>query len=163
MIEFDESGMKFVFPEETTFHIEASELYTRINGKGVQSVECITLKNGHVLVIEAKQSVPKSYETEVEQFWQSIRRKNVDSLLVVSRKIWWKETAEIGNTLLAAINDRPKFVFMLVMKGLSVDVCNGLSEVYRAKIRDVLRIYNAEAIVINEEQAAKRGIIKTRD
>ena len=163
MIEFDESGMKFAFPDETTFHIETSEHYSKVNGKGVQSVECITLKNGRVLVIEAKKSVPKSKEPEIELFWQNIRRKNVDSLMIIFREIWWAETTEIGSKLLSAINDKPKFVFVLVVNGLSKDVCNGLTEIYRKKIRDVLGIFCAEAIVINEEQAAKRGIIKQYD
>ena len=46
MVEFEESGMRFLFAAEKTYYIEKSDVYAKkLNGAGVSSVECVTLRD----------------------------------------------------------------------------------------------------------------------
>ena len=68
-ITFIESGMHFGLPRDGTFYIEKLDLYDRqLNGKGVSSVECITLRRHCVLFIEAKTSAPNPQNNKAGRF-----------------------------------------------------------------------------------------------
>lgn len=61
MLEFEESGMRFQFPEKEIFYIEKTAPYdTKLRSYGISSVECVTLYGEKVLFIEAKMSAPQS-------------------------------------------------------------------------------------------------------
>lgn len=161
MVEFDESGMSFAFEEDNIFYIEKSALYRRLNGKGVACVECIVLQNDKICFLEAKKSIPISRNDEIDIFWSQIRKKNIDSVLLLNRCIIENDIDEIGNSLKDVFCGKHSTIFVLVINGINIDMCQAFSAKFKKWIKDLQAIYGAEVVVLNEELAKKSGMIKS--
>ncbi len=157
MIKFIESGMEFAIDEGSSFHIEKSECYKEVKSHGVKTVEFVTMIKNRIFVVEAKQSAPKNEEG---LFWEQCKDKDVHSMLVMSKAILTDNTTEIGSKLVDAIKQDMHIVFLLILKGFDTVSCGDFGEVYRGKIKEIAKIYNAEALVINDTQARKLRLIQ---
>lgn len=168
MIEFEESGMRFAFEKEKSFHIESSSVYRRLSSKGVKSVECITMRTIHkeknVLLIEAKRSTPNPEEpaSDVSDFLDSICRKNKDSLQLCYASLHgiWDAGGEIGPDLAQALRERPQIKCVLIVKGYETEWCQNMTELLRDRLYSWLRMWKAEVWVLTEAQAQKAGLIQ---
>ncbi len=160
MVEFCESGMNFSFDEKKTYHIEKSELYEKIKGKGVACVECIVLHKKYMCFIEAKSSVPVTKDSDKEKFWNQIRKKDVDSFLMFSRQVLEEKSLDIGEELRKAYFNKPSIRFVLIINGRTLEECQALTFYYRKKLSDISAIYNAEVVVMNEVMATKQSLVE---
>lgn len=163
MIDFEESGMRFQFTVEKSFHVEKSEVYDkRLNGHGVCSVECITLRGEKVLFIEAKSSAPNP-DTASERFFDYIRgivRKFQDSLSLceaIHSNLW--SGKEIGDELAERLWNCPKIVFVLIIQHHKKEWLREVQDGLTHEMNALLKIWRAEVIAINQEQALKFGLI----
>ena len=104
LLEFEESGMRFQFPEKGTFYIEKTAPYdTKLRSYGISSVECVTLYHEKVLFIEAKTSAPNPDSAggeKLSSYIQGIVKKFYDSLSLccaIQSEVWTGES--IGGEL----------------------------------------------------------------
>lgn len=162
MISFEESGMTFQVEKDSLFRIEKSGFYNRLKSHGVSTVECIILKKGKIILIEAKRSIPRTDEGSRETFWSEILKKDVHSIMMLSSAIWSGNTTEIGKNVINALSNKPRITFLLIMNAevFNSELCNELSEMYRKELKSIAKIYNADVLVINATDALKKGIIK---
>ena len=160
MVEFEESGMEFSFPDERCFHIEKSKEYRKLGARGIRTVECIYCSNRrYVFFIEAKSSAPRDNEG-LKEYLDRLYEKNLHSILMLTKRIFDMEKAGIGNELWEKLRNKPVFRFVLIIKGFREDWCMDIQEVFRDKMKNVLRIYDADVLVINDEAARKKKWIK---
>ncbi len=160
MIEFEESGMRFVFSKDDLFYIEKSSMYNRLCCNGVLSVECIVLKRKRVFLVEAKRSIPRADENEKKAFWEEIRKKVIHSLLIFYKELVEDNDEEIGINLRQAVYHTTPMSIVLIFNGFSDDACRELTEIYRSKISDIAKVNHAEVCVLNERAALRRGLIR---
>lgn len=164
MLTFEESGMKFSFEEDSSFYIEKSKLYEALRGKGISVVECLTLKElrrgVYVLFIEAKTSAPnpKSHEgMAFNQFIGEIAKKFLDSLLICSAIHSEVQSVSgsivLGKELQRHLYSQPKIQFILIIKNHQKEWCNSVQEALQKRLHALLKIWKAEVLVLNEEQA----------
>ena len=166
MLEFEESGMRFQFPEKKTFYIEETAPYdTDLRSYGVSSVECVTLYDEKVLFIESKMSAPNPESAggeNLRSYIQRIVKKFYDSLSLccaIQSEVWPGKS--IGGELVEKLSRKPEIVFVLIInkhkKEWSASVQNGLQQ--DQDMRRLLKIWRAHVIVINAEQALAKHLI----
>lgn len=160
MMEVIESNMTFRFRDDATYHIEKSSEYEKVKSKGVSCVEFITLHRNYICFIEAKSSISKEENETQQEFWNDIRKKDVDSLLLLSDCIIHGRMENVGESLQIAFCERDaKIKFILIFNGFTTDVCQALNVKYRKCIADLQAVYKAEVIVLNETLARKQHLI----
>lgn len=160
MMEVIESNMTFRFRDDATYHIEKSSEYEKVKSKGVSCVELITLHRNCICFIEAKSSISKEENESQQKFWNDIRKKDIDSLLMLSDCIIHGRLENVGEGLKTAFCDRDvKIKFVLIFDGLPIDVCQALNVKYRECVSDIQAIYKAEVIVLNDYLARKQRLI----
>jgi hypothetical protein len=163
------------FIADNTFHIEASETYTKL-GVGLKSVEFVRAKDGKLLFVEAKSSFPdpnnqapnpnKSDKTGAELFCEAVADicdKFTHSLNLYSA------------IAIAATEDRfpsdyhppdkVSLVFVLVINGFEKARCSRIRKALANRISQSIcmaKIWKPEICVINDISAASRSIIVGR-
>lgn len=163
MVEFEESGMRFLFAAEKTYYIEKSDVYAKkLNGAGVSSVECVTLRDDLICFIEAKSSAPNP-ATSVENFSSyvtKIAKKFTDSLMMceaIHGNLWSEEG--IGVELKQKLYNAPKIRFVLIVQKHEKAWSASLQDCLAKEMRSLLKIWKASVIVLNKEQALDYHLI----
>lgn len=164
MLEFEESGMRFQFPEKNTFYIEKTAPYdTDLRSYGVSSVECVTLYGEKVLFIEAKMSAPNPKSAggeKLSSYIQRIVKKFYDSLSLccaIQSEVWTGES--IGGELVKKLSRKPEIVFVLIINKHEREWSASVQDRLQRDMRGLLKIWRAHVIVINAEQALARHLI----
>ena len=173
MIEFEESGMRFIFDEKKSFHIEKSPVYRKLSSSGIKSVECIVTriyrKERNVLLIEAKQSTPnpRNYDGKLalRKFLEDVSKKNMDSLQLCYASLHglWNTAEDLGVDLAEALRRDPKIKCVLIVKGYETEWCQKMKELLHAHMRDWLRLWKADIWVLTEAQARKFKLVHCGD
>lgn len=164
MLEFEESGMRFQFSEKKTFYVEKTAPYdTDLRSYGVSSVECVTLYGEKVLFIEAKMSAPnpKSAGGEnLRSYIQGIVKKFYDSLSLccaIQSEVWPGES--IGGELVEKLSRKPEIVFVLIINKHKKEWSASVQDRLQRDMQGLLKIWRANVIVINAEQALAKHLI----
>lgn len=164
MLEFKESGMRFQFSEKKTFYIEKTALYdTDLRSYGVSAVECVTLYGEKVLFIEAKMSAPNPESAGGENlrfYIQGIVKKFYDSLSLccaIQSEVWAGES--IGGELVEKLSRKPEIVFVLIINKHKKEWSAPVQDRLQRDMRGLLKIWRANVIVINAEQALAKHLI----
>lgn len=164
MLKFEESGMRFQFPEKKTFYIEKTAPYdTDLRSCGVSSVECVILYDEKVLFIEAKMSAPNPDSAggeNLRSYIQGIEKKFYDSLLLccaIQSEVWTGES--IGGELVEKLSRKPEIVFVLIINKHRKEWSAPLQDRLQRDMQGLLKIWQAHVIVINAEQALSKHLI----
>lgn len=164
MLEFEESGMRFQFPEKKTFYTEKTAPYdTDLRSCGVSSVECITLHGKKVLFIEAKMSAPNPESAggeNLRSYIQGIVKKFYDSLSLccaIQSEVWTGES--IGGELVEKLSRKPEIVFVLIINKHKKEWSASVQDRLQRDMWGLLKIWRAHVIVINAEQALAKHLI----
>lgn len=164
MLEFEESGMRFQFPEKKTFYIEKTAPYdTKLRSYGISSVECVTLYHEKVLFIEAKTSAPNPESAggeKLSSYIQGIVKKFYDSLSLccaIQSEVWTGES--IGGELVKKLSRKPEIVFVLIINKHKREWSASVQDRLQQDMRGLLKIWQAHVIVINAEQALAKHLI----
>ena len=164
-MEISESGMLFGdYRPEQLFRIENSDLHMHIK-PNVKSVEFVLLRNEkNLLFVEAKSSSPKSEtdEGKYQEFLNEIMEKFVYSfnILCAWRLGRLEDTDEIGSDIKEVNFKDAKFVFILVINGHKKEWLLPLQDELRGKMRYYRAIWNSQVVVMNEEIARERHLIR---
>mgnify|MGYP005840200619 CR=1 FL=1 len=164
MIDFVESEMRFQFCEDKSFYIEKSHVYDkRLKGNGVSSVECITLFRNKVVFIEAKSSAPNP-ETSNERFADFIHhvvKKFKDSLSLCEsmHSGLWPDRG-MGKELAQTLYSNPEIQFILIIRNHKEKWSVQMQDALRKEMNSLLKIWKAELLVINGEQALKLNLVR---
>ena len=162
-----ESGMDFspLFTKEKSIYIEKSSFLSGI-GKGVKSVEFITLLGGKLYFIEAKGSAPNPKNPEgkdnVLKYCQELLEKMQHSLdLFVSREIGVNEDSgsEFPNCFDENRLANCKIVFMLIIRGHKKEWCSDIQTALQRELIALRKIWRMDVVVLNDEQTCKRRFI----
>lgn len=161
MVTINESGMAFgPFPDDQVYHIEKAEAYTRL-GEGVKVVEFIYKQYAEkFFFIEAKSSSPMPKGDDFKKFIKDISDKFVHSFdlwLSLNLKRW---NDVVPKNIFDAKLDKQIFRFILVIKGHEESWLPPVSEALRREMMAEIKIWKHEVIVINDQQAKKRGLIQ---
>ncbi len=168
-----ESDMEFgIFPKEKVFRIENSKLHQSF-GEGIKTVEFVLLKGKHCLLfIEAKKSCPnKSRKDEddekaqkFENYFSEISDKFVDSLQMMFNVALQRNENidEIGDYIgNREFYSKAKFLFVLVIKtARDEEWLAGPKEELEARLLRWRKLWGVEIVVLNEELAAKYGLVR---
>lgn len=114
-----ESGMTFgPFAKDDCFCIEKSNVYGNIKG-GVKISEFLLLKNGKILVIEAKSGAPHpGNKTSFDDFINEIREKFINSMsLYLAMRLKRHSDGELSDTYKKLDLAEITFLFILVING----------------------------------------------
>lgn len=168
MIEFIESSMRFSFPANRCFRIETAEAYRDLSPYGISSVECVftkTVGKEEILVfLEAKTSTPNPNgpnRKNLEMFLKSMRRKYLHSIQLCYAILHKRQSSmeKIGNALAAVLSEPQRICLVLVVKEYEAAWCVQMKDTLAVALKDILRIWKAEVLVLSEEMAREHSII----
>ena len=160
-----ESDMDFI--ADNTFHIEKSGCYNAIRGKEIKSVEFVRVKDGKLLLVEARSSFTNPDNTSAENLKQFQERideicgKFIHSLNLFSSLIIGvtEDTSASG----IVMPERVSLVFVLVIKNYNLDGCRKVRIKLKSKLPPYLmEIWKPKVFVINQNTAEKRGLVVSR-
>ena len=161
-----ESGMTFgPYPEGHCFHIEQSTTYHEIQD-GVKMAEFMLIHPSKaaqptVWIVEAKSSVPRALDTEVE----AIRAKLTNAFLLGMAMCLQRHPQADADlpALFRQLNHRETgFRFVWVIKGVPDDHLPVLQDALTKAMRPVVKTWALPSIsvaVLNEAGAAEHGLI----
>lgn len=171
MKEIVESGMVFgKFLEENLFQIENSSLHLSF-GKNVKTVEFILLQErDRILFVEAKSSCPNAENKDessqknekFEAYYREITEKFIDSLQMFFFLGRNSYADAIGSNLKEKKHyEKTKFCFVLVIKNAeNEEWLSGPKAELEARLKHMLKIWNAKILVLNETLAVQYGLLK---
>ncbi len=161
MIEFEESHMKFGFPEGNLYHIEKSPLMRRIEGFAV--CECVARLGDKVCFIEAKSSSPRPKgEVRFDGFVAEITKKFADSLSVYHAALARHDDEPVPEGLRSLDVRTADYQLYLIVYGHHPEWLIPLSDALKSRLRNVLKVWNVRDVavkVINEKMALQKGLI----
>ena len=173
MIEFEESGMQFSFPEASFFHLEKSSVYKKLRSHGVASVEGILLKEikkkSTIILIEAKKSTPDmssgNNKKKQEDFLSSLEDKVSHSIQICyailhGRYVNDSDKYMMGESLRRAFAMPVCIMFILIVKEYEDDWCNQMKDALEMKLRALRKVWGMNVMVLNEKMAHKYKLIK---
>jgi len=167
-MEYCESGMDFspLFSHGNSIYIEKSAFYKGL-GEGVKTVEFVTLLDKKLFFIEAKPSAPSLSNPEnkerIAEYFQILQDKFHHSLdLLASKGLGINKdlTNEFPSCFDANKLTGCKLVFLLVIQNYSVEGCHGIRTFLWKKLIALRKIWGIDIVVINSEQAQRKGYIK---
>lgn len=163
-----ESSVDFgPFEEENLFHIEKSPL-REILGKGLKSVEFITLKEQKVIFLEAKSSFPnphnKTSEEEFQKYYDDIGQKLIDSFKIFLPGIMgmWEDAPEIGENLKSIFPIRDyklEFILVITSEGIREEWLGSPKLELEKELIEYRKIWNMEIKVLTQDLAKAYGLI----
>lgn len=168
-----ESGREFgEFDEDNLFYIEHSNMLDNL-GRGIKTVEFITLDDNIIMFLEAKTGCPnplnKLKDSEVKnkyiEFYDDIAEKFQDSLQIFTAGILerYEKTDEIGVNLRKVKplkNKEIYFVLVITADEILEDWLNGPKLELEERLRKIMKIWKVKVIVLNTILAKKFGIIR---
>ena len=168
MISIRESEMEFgPFAEDTVYQIEKSRLHESVNN--VKTVEFILMKGVRekaLHFVEAKSSSPRPggmNETRFDEFVDDISKKFLHSLNLYCSAIMNRHNTvnDIPNSFKDAVFSDMAIKFVLVIKGHQIEWLPPVQEALNRKMIGYSSIWNTQITVINDEMAARYGLIAT--
>lgn len=168
----EESGMRFgEYPDNKVFHIEESPQYQiRLMPNGIKTCEFILLRNPSLCFIEAKKSCPNQIledtaEEKVKKYNEyidDITTKMRHSFDLYASILLERHSAEgISQEMLEnKLSGQDALINMiLVVKDAEKEWLIPLKEKLEKELKCERRIWNAQLVVINEEQARKKRLV----
>lgn len=160
MLTFEESHMTFSFPDADAYRIEKSELLAKVHFK---ATECVVLRNGKVVFVEAKSSSPQQQNADkFEEYISDIADKFVDSLTFYNAVRLRQPQEPLPLNIQKVDLKKAHYSFVLVIHGHQIDWLPPLMDALKAKMRDALRLWNISDVdvkVINDQWALQRQLI----
>lgn len=164
-MQFDESFMRFCFPDDDAFRIEDDELVTA--ARGTKACECIVALNHSVALIEAKASAPSPMNAQrLNDFLADIVQKFDDSLRLFLdiRAMRMGEAAflRLPLNLRHAPLSPAAYKIYLIIHGHKEEWLIGLLDTFREAMRGVVERYmlrDTNLKVLNEQGALDNNII----
>jgi hypothetical protein len=165
-----ESDMEFSFPEQDTFDIEQSDLYTALSkGNGIKACDFVFLQHADtILLIEAKKSSPNPANPDspqkVAEYTHDIHFKMIHSLFLLLgmaglRSYHYSSTPP--QWIAKAKDPTTRFIPVLVVKSLQKEWLPPISDRLRKEFAGTRKAFNLEdLIVMNEDQARAKGFIQ---
>ena len=162
-----EKGSDMVFGDyeiSNLFHIEKTELYKTLNGKGFKSVEFVLLRPNtkQIWFIEARKTMPaKSNKDRLEEDILEISQKFVDSFMLTCG-IWFGQ--HINDVELHGNGDKffkygNKIFFALILKNRKGKL-TALAEYIKQHFpKNVRTLWAFDVVVLNEEMAIDEKIM----
>ena len=169
MKEINESGMVFPVNEESTFLIEQSDLFQRMNH--IRTVEFITLTpKDDLLFVEAKTSFPNAENKEAsilnnekyEAYFKELTEKFSDSLNVyITAALNRTSDSSIGSTIKAKKEYKStKIKFILVVKNAKEEWLPLPKAELEERLLKMRVIWDVDIVVLNEDMARKIKMVK---
>ena len=161
MITIKESGMTFgPFPEEQVYQIEKADAYTTL-GESVKAVEFVFRQSKEkIFFIEAKSSSPMPEGEKFNTYIGDISDKFLHSFNLWLTLNLGRRKDEISETILEVPTDTQVFRFILVINGHEETWLPPVRAAIERKMMAEIKIWRHEVIVINDQQARARGLIK---
>lgn len=165
-MEICESGMKITYPNDNGFYIEKCNTYSKLCSFGVCSVECvINIKKNMVYFIELKTTAPdKENKNDLNSYVASIADKFAHSISMCYAMLHGiqQEDADypIGIDLKHSLDNSPRIRFMLLVKSIAEENCPILAEMFRRQMKPLLKIWNADSVIVmSGAQAARKKLV----
>lgn len=164
MIRVTESGMTFgPFDEACFFRVEASPVVRRL--QGIKTCELVYW-NAHrqqLVLLEAKSSIPKpsTCPEEYRVFFTDVLEKLDNALQLLLTGILGRNpllARELGAGIASVDWPQAKVVFYLVVPDVPDPFLPSLTEKLRQVMHRQRRIWQANAFVINRQQAINKGL-----
>lgn len=165
MITVTESGIEFgPFEQDHIFHVEKSPCVTSLKGIKVCEFAWRSVKENQLVFIEAKSSVPHPSKSpiEYEEYFNDMLEKFDNSLQLLLVGCVHKNTmlaSELAPGVSGVNWNRTKILFYLVIPQAPIGVLEGLTSKLRRSLRRQLKIWEAEAFVINEQLVKRKGLV----
>ena len=162
-----EKGSEMVFGDYgigDLFHIEKTELYKKLNGKGFKTVEFVLLRPNmkQVWFVEARKTMPaKSNKTRLDEDIVEISQKFVDSFMLACG-IWFGQ--HVSKVEMHGNGDRffkygNRVIFALMLKNRKGKL-TAIAEYIKQKFPKAVRmLWEFDVVVLNEEMAIDENII----
>lgn len=162
MIEFEESNMKFCFPDEDLYHIEKSPLVRKLECVAV--CECVAKLKGKVCFIEAKSSAPRFDNTkDFDVFIREIVKKFADSLSIYHAALARHDEEPIPQGLRSENVGEADYQLCLIVHGHSEEWLPPIHDELKSRLnKHVLEIWRLKDVavkVVNEVGAKRNGWI----
>ena len=159
----EESGMHFICPENGSFEIEKYTQTSKVHH--VRSVEFLLKRNGAVLFIEAKSSIPGTDGEGFQEYIAAVTEKFIHSLgmyvavLLKRRKVTgeWELPDSLKQVDLSAVQCK----FVLVVNGASPNILLNVEDALRTSMYPVQQIakFESHPIAIDDVKARQKGLI----
>ena len=167
MITLTESGIEFgPFEEQNLFRIEQSPWLSCLTGIKACEFVLWEKQKTELIFVEAKSSVPSSSKSakEYDAYFIKIFEKFDNSLqLLASGAVGRPKelTAELGSGISNLDWEQTKILFYLVIPKVPDEFLQGLTDKLRLTLRRPLKLWSADAFVINERLAATKGLLNS--
>ncbi|QSR36424.1 hypothetical protein CFI10_15835 [Marinobacterium iners] len=160
-----ESGVTFgPYNEDDLFHIERWVKHSKLDEKGISSVEFILHRHGKtpkVLLVEAKSTVPREHK----KFYAEIEKKFVDSLTLWVSLIHNRLESD-GELLGSNLSQQSAFALplslLLVIPELPDEFLQQANDAFRKKMTHARHLWGLEynsIFVLNKRLARQQGLI----
>ena len=162
MVDFEESKMRFSFPEEDLYRIEKSPLLAAVE---LKACECIVKKDGDIYLVEAKSSSPRQ-DNSPERFREyigEITEKFSASILLFNASLLRHREEPMGENLRKEDLKKANYKFFLIISGHKKEWLPPILNALKREMRKTLKIWNIDDVavkVINAERAQFLGIIQ---
>jgi hypothetical protein len=156
-----ESGMYFI--PDNTFHIEKSDPYCKISNKSIRSVEFLRIKDGKLLLIEAKSSFP--HPQNLERFHEEIDRildKFTHSLNLLSSMLVGVAEKDFPDDFDPLGKGKLSLMFVLVINNTAVKCGKVQAALWKALPTYFKKIWKPTLLVIDHETATWRSGLTVR-
>lgn len=160
MITIDESGMIFgPYSENDIYMIEKSKSYISI-GCGVKTVEFLYRDNNYFYFIEAKSGGPNPKGERFEDYVNNIADKFIHSFNLWLTLFFERRCDTISLRMIDIDMRKSIFLFVLVIKDHNKEWLPAIKAAIDRRMCAEIKIWGHRIIVINDEQAKKRKLIK---
>ena len=97
----------------------------------------------------------------LEKFLKSMRRKYFHSIQLCYAILHKRQSSmeKIGNALASVLSEPQRICLVLVVKEYEAAWCVQMKDTLAVALKDILRIWKAEVLVLSEEMARKHSII----
>lgn len=168
----EESGMRFgEYPDDKVFYIEKSPQYqSHLMPNGVKTCEFILMRNPSLYFIEAKKSCPNQISEDTaegkikkyNEYIDDITTKMRHSIDLYASILLERHSAEgVSQEMLEKrLSGQDTHINMiLVVKDAKKEWLIPLKEKLEKELKCERRIWEAQLVVINEEQARKKHLV----
>jgi hypothetical protein len=155
-----ESGMDFI--ADNTFHIEKSDIYTKLKN-GIKTVEFIRAKENKLLFVEAKSSFPNpNNPTSITKFQSEI--EDICNKFIHSLNLYASIVIGVNMQLLPDFQSAIKVSlnFVLIFNNFEHKWCIPVEKALTNQLRKsecIAKIWKPTVLVINHETATKQNLI----
>ena len=163
-----ENGLVFGdYDDANCFHIEKTDIYNRLSGKGVNSVEFILYRpeDRQLLFIEGKNTLAsRTNRVSLNENISKIASKFMDSLQLTCG-IWFGEynrQVEVPKNGINFLQYGVRIIFVLVIKNRKGDL-QYIADMIRTQLKKEYRLWKFKILVMNEHNAKKMKLIVSEE